>query len=253
MLYFVCSMNYRLLRFDCVASTMLVAHNFAMQSESEGLVIVADEQTAGRGRAGHTWFSPPTQSLYLSILLRPRLDPAQLNWLTMIGALAIIDTLQTMITTALTPPRPTIKWFNDVHLNGRKISGVLVESAFMGDAIDYSILGIGLNVNTQFISAPPDVQARATSLANEFRHKFDREIILNHLLAHFAQRYAQLGLPNTNPIHEYAHWLETIGRPVKMTLAKGIIEGIAESIAPDGALIIRDAQNHRHRCVYGEI
>lgn len=246
-------MNYRLLRFDSVASTMLTAHNFAMQSEPEGLVVIADEQTAGRGRAGHTWFSPPAQSLYLSILLRPRLDPAQLNWLTMIGALAIIDTLQTMMATAPAPPHPTIKWFNDVHLNGRKISGVLVESAFMGHAIDYSIVGIGLNVNTQFASAPPDVQTRATSLANEFRREFDREVILNQLLAHFAQRYAQLGLPNANPIHEYTHWLETIGKPVKMTLANDMIEGIAESIAPDGALIIRDAQNRRHRCVYGEI
>ena len=246
-------MNYRLLRFDSVASTMLTAHNFAMQGEPEGLVVIADEQTAGRGRAGHTWFSPPAQSLYLSILLRPRLDPAQLNWLTMIGALAIIDTLQTMTATAPAPPRPTIKWFNDVHLNGRKISGVLVESAFMGDTIDHSIMGIGLNVNTQFASAPPDVQARATSLANEFRREFDREAILNQLLAHFSQRYAQLGLPNANPIHEYAHWLETIGKPVKMTLASSVIEGIAESIAPDGALIIRDAQNRRHRCVYGEI
>ncbi|MCW1966754.1 MAG: biotin--[acetyl-CoA-carboxylase] ligase [Anaerolineae bacterium] len=247
-------MKYRFLRFDSVASTMPLSHEFAMQGEQEGLVVIADEQTAGRGRAGHTWFSPPAQSLYLSILLRPALPAAQLNWLTMIGALAIIDTVQSLVSQHVPrPPQPSIKWFNDVNLNGRKVSGVLVETAWLGDAIDYAVIGIGLNVNTQFADAPADVQARATSLATEFGRAFDREVVLAQLLQHFAARYTRLTQPNGDPIHDYAHWLDTIGRPVKITLANGDLHGIAERIDLDGALIIRDAQGQPHRCVYGAL
>lgn len=253
-LYFAGAMKYRFLRFDSVASTMPLSHEFAMQGQPEGLVVLADEQTAGRGRAGHTWFSPRGQSLYLSVLLRPTLPATRLNWLTMIGALAIIDTIQALMPpTQLPAPRPSIKWFNDVNLNGRKVSGVLVETAWLGDAIDYAVLGIGLNINTKFADAPADVQARATSLAHEFGREFDRETALAQLLQHFAIRYARLTQPDGDPIHDYAHWLDTIGRPVKIALASGDLHGIAERIDPDGALVIRDAQGHAQRCVYGEI
>jgi BirA family biotin operon repressor/biotin-[acetyl-CoA-carboxylase] ligase len=240
-------MQYDVRRYGAVTSTMDVCRALAEQGVNEGVVAVADEQTAGRGRVGRTWFSPPGQALYVSVVLRPALAPGQISWLTMIGALAVVE-----VAHALSPPSPQpspqrgegagIKWFNDVLLNGKKLSGVLAETALTGAHLDYAVLGIGVNVNTRFDDAPGAVRQRATSLREAFGREFDREAVLHRLLARFGARYAMLP---ASPVADYAHHLRTLGTHVRLNVGAEIIEGEAVRVEDDGALVVATARGER--------
>lgn len=207
--------------------------------------MVANEQTAGRGRVGRAWFSPPGQAIYVSILLTPRLAPRQANWLTMIGALAVIDAAEPHVP----GQRLGIKWFNDVLLDGRKLAGVLAETTFVGDDIERCIVGIGLNVNTQFGDAPDPVRARATSLRQARGHDIDREAVLQHLLAAFERRYRAL---TASPLADYAAQLETLGQVVTVAAGDAAVSGTALRVEDDGALIVMTIEGER-RVGFGEV
>ncbi len=225
-------MRFDVHRFPTVTSTMDVCHALAEQGAGEGLVVVADEQTAGRGRAGRAWYSPPGQSLYLSVLLRPGLRPRQIGWLTMIGALAVLDALSQF---SVLRAWLSIKWPNDVLLRGRKVAGVLVETSLIGERLDYAVLGIGLNVGTRFDSAPDDVKQRATSLHEALGTAPDRDALLDQLLSAFGERYGRLP---ESPLADYARWLETLGRRVRLRAGDEVIEGEAIRLQEDGALVV---------------
>ncbi|MCL5995694.1 MAG: biotin--[acetyl-CoA-carboxylase] ligase [Chloroflexi bacterium] len=276
-------MEFSISRYRTVTSTMDVAREQAERGAAEGTVVVADEQTAGRGRSTHTWYSPPEQSLYVSLLLRPTLAAGQIGWITMVAALAVrevlleirdwrlrpsvlgeigpaaLSNLQSPISNLQLPI--SIKWFNDVLLHGRKVCGILLEVSFTGDRLDYGILGIGLNVNTSFDDAPADVRARATSLydewarineGNESAQPFDREELLKRLLARFGERYSALLKAPISPAHEYAQYVETLGRDVRIDTGREIIAGRALRIADDGALIVRTEAGER-RVGFGDV
>lgn len=235
--------------FHSVNSTMDIARDMAQADAPEGTLVTADAQTAGRGRGSHAWFSPPAQSLYLSIVLRPTLPPQHASWITMSAALAVREVAEP----AAAPAAAQIKWFNDVLLNGRKVCGILVESSFFGDRMEYAVLGIGLNVNTRFDAAPPDVQARATSLAQECNHApLDRDDILSRLLESFSARYTRLLAQRLSPAVEYARHVVTLGQAARISAGGEIIEGLAQHIDEDGALIILTASGER-RVGFGEI
>jgi BirA family biotin operon repressor/biotin-[acetyl-CoA-carboxylase] ligase len=253
-------MQFEITRYESVPSTMDLARAQDEQGAPEGTVIVADEQTAGRGRGDHAWFSPPAQSLYLSVILRPSLAPAQAGWVTMIAALAVIDTIHESArigTNALADIREdswitSIKWFNDVLLNQRKVCGILVEVSIEGDKLQSMIVGIGLNVNTRFDAAPADVQARATSLAREFGFELDREDVLRRLLAHLGARYEALLQTSASPAAEYARHVSTLGREVRVNTGREVVSGRALRIEENGALIVQTSSGEL-RVGFGEI
>jgi BirA family transcriptional regulator, biotin operon repressor / biotin---[acetyl-CoA-carboxylase] ligase len=136
-------MSWRLHQFDDVASTMDVARAFAQLGAPDRTVVLAATQSAGRGQGSHTWQSP-RGSLYASLLLRPATPPAQLWRYTLLAALAVADVVDALL------PQHTaqtgIKWLNDIEVGGRKIAGVLVESALQGEQIDHLVIGVGLNL-----------------------------------------------------------------------------------------------------------
>ncbi len=243
-------MHFDIHRFTTVSSSMDVCRVLAQQGADEGAVVVADAQTAGRGRVGRAWFSPPGQSLYVSVLLRPRLAPRQVSWLTMIGALAVVDVVVRLLPSPQRQRSPSrgegagvgIKWCNDVLLDGKKLAGVLVETSFTGEQLDYAILGIGLNVNTRFDGAPAEVRARATSLREEFGVAFDREVVLASLLNAFAVRWSELP---ASPTAGYASHLETLGKRVRLTVGDETVEGEAMRVEDDGALVVHTASGER--------
>lgn len=236
-------MQFHITRHTVVTSTMDVARQLAERGAPEGTVVLADAQTAGRGRAGHEWYSPPGQSLYLSLVLRPRLAPAQAGWITMSAALAVIDTLEDLRDAATaTPFSAAIKWFNDVLLNGRKVCGILVESSITGERFDYAVLGIGLNVNTRFDDAPAEVQQRATSLWREFGIPLDRERILASLLRRVGERQNELARGQRSPAGEYARHVETLGKQVEIEAGQGVVCGRATRVQEDGSLIVATGQ-----------
>ena len=239
----------RLQHFAQVDSTQHVCQRHAENGVDEGLVVLADEQTAGRGRMGHTWYSPPAQAIYASILLRPRLTVPQTNWITMIAALAVIDSVGDMVFGAGTSPAPTstptIKWFNDIFLNGKKLCGILVETSIVNDQIEYAILGVGLNVNTDFAEAPADVRGRATSLREVWGIAFDREALLAKFLARFATRYDALCQSQQSPAQDYATRVDTLGKWVRVQAADELIEGLAVGVNDLGGLQVQTANGER--------
>jgi BirA family biotin operon repressor/biotin-[acetyl-CoA-carboxylase] ligase len=146
----------------------------------------------------------------------------------------------------------SIKWFNDVLVNHRKVCGILVEVSIEGDRLESMIVGIGLNVNTRFEAAPPDVRSRATSLAAEFGHELDREDVLRRLLARLGARYERLMQTHASPSAEYARHVETLGREVRIDTGGQPIVGRALRIEPDGALIVRTVTGEQ-RVGFGEV
>ncbi len=229
---------------DEVASTNSQAATLAQQGVPHGTVVVADTQTAGRGRLGRHWHSPAGRNLYCSLLLRamPGRDQQTLwlSWIPLIAALAISRAVQ--VTTDL---RPTVKWPNDILIGNRKLGGVLCESSGLGTSHAAVIVGIGLNVNVRRDEFPEDLRELATSLAIEAQHPFDRTALLAALLSEMETRCESfLAGAHGDILKEYVLRCGTLGRRVIVELAHGEhVDGTAESILPDGSLrVIRTSQ-----------
>lgn len=239
-------MRWDVRRHAALASTMDECHALAERGEPEGVVVVADAQTAGRGRAGRAWYSPPGQAIYASAVLRPALRPEQVGWLTMIGALAVLD----CVSDSVAPHAALgIKWPNDVMVGGKKLAGVLVEASWAGDQLDYAVLGIGLNANTRFDAAPDEVRMRATSLREVLGCEVDREGVLEQLLVAFNTRYARLP---ESPVAGYARYLDTLGKRVRLSVGDEIVEGEAARVEDDGALVVVTASGE-HIVRFGDV
>ncbi|MGH7233441.1 MAG: biotin--[acetyl-CoA-carboxylase] ligase [Nitrospiraceae bacterium] len=225
---------------DETPSTNSLAADLAQQGAPHGTVVVAEAQSAGRGRLGRRWHSPHGKNLYCSIILRPLSPPDQLpsllSWIPLISAIAAARTIQ-----AIAALRPSLKWPNDVLIGSRKIAGLLCESSGAGTATPFIVVGVGLNVNTRADTFPEEIRNLATSLVIETGRPFDRTAVLATLLSELEIRYDMLvagGLPDL--IDEYRMRCSTIGQRVRVSLAgEETVEGLAESINPDGSLRIK--------------
>ena len=213
-------------------STMDAARRLAERGAPEGTVVLAEQQTQGRGRFNREWVSPPGQNLTFSILLRPSLD--RMRYLNMAASVAIVDAVHA--TTALPA---TVKWPNDVRVNGKKIAGILIE-ARAGKDDGYAVLGVGLNVNhdpTPSLTPP----AEATSLAAATGRLVDRLAVLQAFLRALDALYATAA----NDEQLFERWrgsLDTLGQRVRVAWAGDsatVAEGVAVDVTPDGDLILR--------------
>ncbi|MBI4236106.1 MAG: biotin--[acetyl-CoA-carboxylase] ligase [Chloroflexi bacterium] len=214
-------------------STQNVAAEAAHRGAPEGLVVLAEEQSAGRGRFQRRWVSPPGASLSVSILLRP--PEAILPHIVMVGGLAAARAIA-----AIAPDlSPTLKWPNDVQLNGRKVCGILVETAHSpAGGLLYTILGLGMNVNWD-PSQVPEIAATATSLLRERGRPASRRALLQCLLEETEGLYEEA---KRDRGAVYAAWrsrLVTLGHRVRVRGGDLSAEGIAEDVDPSGALLIR--------------
>ncbi len=244
--------HVQIMRLDTVVSTMDVCRDLVADGAAELCAVVAREQTAGRGRHGRAWFSPPGASIYVSVLLRPALGAERLNWLTMLAALAVLDAIKPALAAHSVAVSPRLKWFNDVVADGRKLAGVLLESAWLGDRLDHAIIGIGVNVNTDFGTASADIQQRATSVRALCHETSDLEPILTALLDGVESRYRALIDEGRSPLAEYVSALETLGRIVRVSAGGEQLEGRAVGIDDDGALIVQTPQGRR-RIAFGDV
>jgi BirA family biotin operon repressor/biotin-[acetyl-CoA-carboxylase] ligase len=216
-----------------VASTNTTALALAASDAPHGTVVVAEEQTAGRGRLGRVWHSPAGENLYCSVLLREVRTGPWLSWLPLVTGLAILKTAH-----AVANVQPSLKWPNDVFIGSRKVAGVLCESAGLGTPAPVVVVGIGLNVNMGRESLPTELRAIATSLAAEADRRFDRAELLAALLLELEGRYAAITPEVPAALREeYGVYCSTLGRRVRVSLSEGqAIEGQAEAITEDGAL-----------------
>ncbi|MDX2161288.1 MAG: biotin--[acetyl-CoA-carboxylase] ligase [bacterium] len=234
-------MSPRLVRyFPVIDSTNQAALHWlaAADGAPDRALIIADEQTSGRGRSGRTWFALAGTSVLITLILHP--SRAALPRITMLGALALLETVR-----AYGAADAGIKWANDVQIGGRKVCGVLPEAAWQGDQLLGVALGIGLNVNVDFAGSPLD--STATSLQAAAGRPLDRLEVLQHMLErldHWLERIDDAALFET-----WRGALNMIGRPV----SAGGISGTAEAVEADGALIVRTADGVRHRVIAGDI
>ena len=219
---------FRLLIRKTAGSTNDELRALAESGMPEGLVLLALDQTAGRGRRGAAWFSSPAESLAFSILVRP-LEP-RTCWprLALAAGLAVAEAV------AETGAQAGIKWPNDVWIGQRKVAGILVESA-----ADFAIVGIGINVNTT--TFPPEVAEIATSLQIATGHTIPRHQILGSIIRHFAQRRREIGEKFPNMLDAVRRRCVLTGRMVSLTISGILRQGIVEGIAPGGELLLRTA------------
>lgn len=233
----------RVLYYPSLASTMEIAKQQAGQGAPEGTVILAGEQMAGRGRLGRVWVSPPG-NIALSLILYPR--RAYLSALIMLASLAVVHSLE-----KVTGLKPQIKWPNDVLINGRKVCGILIESDVQKDKVKYAILGIGINVNLRLADFP-EIQPMATSLSDELGKEVSRLSVIRDLFVEIERLYLTLATGGSI----YEEWrdnLVTLGQPVRVKSGSTISEGIAESVARDGSLLLRGADGSLTRIVAGDV
>ncbi len=230
-------------------STNDVAKGLVSQNAPDGTVVLADEQTAGRGRMERQWFAPPGTCILCSILFRPNLAPVQAQWLTMLCAMAAADAVD-----RVTGLQVSLKWPNDLIVQAqqwKKLAGILTETGITGDRLSYAVVGIGINVNV----APCDLPALAldaTSILAETGKETDRAVLLAALLARVEARYTRLQA-GTSPHAEWAARLATLGRPVEASTPRGLLAGIAESVDENGALLLRTPDGKLHRLVAGDV
>ena len=209
-----------------------------LQPSAEGLVVVADEQTAGRGRRGHTWFSPPGSGLYVSVVLTPgraRVDPARATTLlTLAAGVAIAEAVE-----AATGLAVDLKWPNDLFVGRRKLAGILAESP----AVDAVVLGYGINVGP--MAYPPALADRATSLESELGRAIDRHQLFAETLAALARRYEDLLDGRFDAILDA--WRRrapaATGARVSWTTDSGERAGTTQGVDDHGALLVRAGES----------
>ena len=231
------------------ASTNDVARARAAAGAAEGLVVVADSQSAGRGRLGRSWHSPPGQNLYLSLLLRPALPARQVAPLTLLAGAALARTL------AAAGVTPRLRWPNDLLVAAagefRKAAGILSEMATDGERVRHIVVGVGLNVNGQ--EFPPDLAERATSLRLALGRTLDRAKLLVDFLAAFEPVYDDFLAHG--PGLGLAKWRRyaDLGRVCRIDQDGAKVEVVATDIDDSGALLIRDDAGRIHRMISGEV
>jgi BirA family biotin operon repressor/biotin-[acetyl-CoA-carboxylase] ligase len=219
------------LRFDSLPSTNTEAARQASLGASEGLCVVAREQTAGRGRRERTWVSPKDSGLYLSVVLRPRASAREWPLITLAAAVAVRDALEEAC--AL---HADIKWPNDLLARGRKLCGILAE-AVEGAGGRAVVLGVGVNLTNR--AFPPEILAFATSVEEETGRAPDAEQLLASVTRQLARRYEELhaGGGAALILREWeARSTYARGRSVRVALAEETFEGTTRGLEPDGAL-----------------
>ena len=234
----------RIVHYRIVDSTMDEARELAEAGAAEGAIVVAEEQSAGRGRFDRAWVSPRSQNLHLTALLRP--TTAQLPFVNMAATLATAHAASRFC-----DAQAKVKWPNDVRVGGRKIAGILIETATSGQSLGYALVGIGLNVNFD-PSDHPEIADLATSIRRETGLPADRSSVLETLLARFDNLYAEVRR-GESLTHRWAATLETLGRQVRLSWQGNTVEGRAESVDERGNLVLRLADGSAFTAVAGEV
>lgn len=230
-----------------VGSTNDAARLLAEQGAPEGSLVLADHQTAGRGRLARRWEAPAGSSLLLSLVFRPPLAPHQVQRLTMVCGLAVADAVE-----AETGLRVALKWPNDILIDGAKAGGILVELVSTGERVEFVIVGIGLNVNLHPADLPGELLVPATSLSQRAGREVGRARLLRALLQAIEVRYVAL-LQGHRPEGEWAGRLLTLGQRVSVSGAGSVVEGVAEAVDADGALLVRCAGGRLERILAGDV
>ncbi len=229
-------------------STNIRAHELGEGGAAEGTVVIAERQTAGKGRLGRRWESPAGVNLYTSILLRPPLPPYNAPQLTFLSAVATARSI------AEFGPAARVKWPNDVLVGGRKIAGLLNEMSAETERIHYVILGIGVNLNMRAEDFPPQLRYPATSLVLERGEAVDRTAFARVLYRHLDALYLLYLEQGFAPIlHAWESHCDLMGRMVEVDLQGRLLRGRAEGLDENGALLLRLEDGRQEKILAGDV
>jgi len=232
--------------YQVIDSTNRRAVEWARTGAPDGALVLAEEQTAGRGRLGRQWHAPAGSALLCSLVLRPSLQPAQAQRATMLCSLAVLDAIRREAgATAL------VKWPNDVLLSGHKVAGILTELGVEGQVLQYVVVGIGLNVNLD-VAVMPETMVPATSLMAEVGAPVSRLALLCRMLEAMEGRYRALA-EGWLPHDEWRSHLATLGTWVRVHTGSSVIDGEAIDVDIDGALVVRRADGVEQHVLAGDV
>ncbi len=235
------------LYYDRIDSTNDQVKRLAEEGYGNGTLIIADYQEAGRGRRGRSWESPSATTISMSLLLKPELNPNNASMITLAAALAVSKAI-----TQLTKQPAGIKWPNDIVMNGKKVCGILTEMSVQFEHVNYIVVGIGINVNTE--SFPEEIQDIATSIHLETGKRLSRMELIEAVWTYFEEDY-EIYLKTQDLqklVKDYNARLVNMNQRVKVLDQKEPFEGVAGGITPRGELIV-DTEEGRKFVSSGEV
>jgi BirA family biotin operon repressor/biotin-[acetyl-CoA-carboxylase] ligase len=237
----------RVLWYPSVTSTMEVAAEAVQNGAAGGVVIVADEQTAGRGRLGRPWSSPPGAGLYFSIILRPPLDEERriLSLITLATGVGVRDAISAVAGLAT-----ELKWPNDVMVGQRKLAGILAEGSSLGMPEQAIVVGIGINVLRS--SHPSEIASRATSIEQELGHGVDRKALLEGVLTAMTARYSDLCAGDGDGILRAWRAVSPSAEGASVEIVDRAKRGVTAGVDAEGALLVNTASGIE-RVIAGEL
>ena len=234
--------------YDQIDSTNNEARKIAENGAQHGTLVITECQNGGRGRRGKTWISPSGSGIWMSIILRPEMEPYNASMLTLIAALAATSAIRKCCGTEC-----YIKWPNDIVLNGKKICGILTEMSAEPDAVNYVVIGIGINVNTTEFDE--EIKAVASSLFAETGQKIKRSMLVAAFATEF-EKYYDIFIQTQDMSHlveEYNSMLINAGKEVTITDSKGAFSGIAIGTDNKGQLIVTCEDGSVKNIIAGEV
>lgn len=230
---------------DMIPSTMNIAMDLGMKGCKEGVVVCAEGQYKGRGRLSRFWSSPKNRGVYLSIILKPEISPAESPKLTLLSAVGVCQAIR-----AITKLDCLIKWPNDLILNNKKLGGILTEMNAEMDMVKFVVIGIGINVNTPESLLPP----KSTSLREQSGKRVSRIELTKQILREIEKEYILFQKEGFVPIiKKWKEFSTTLGHRVKVQFHKEHLEGQAIDIDTDGALLIKRDSGFVERVTAGDI
>ena len=239
-----CQVRY----FDTLDSTNICAKRLAEEGAPNGTLVIADQQTAGRGRRGRQWETPKGTAIAMTILLRPKLRPEKACMLTLVMGMAVTKALNELFHLSC-----RIKWPTDVVLDGKKICGILTEMSTEINVINYLVIGSGINANIR--SFPEELKDKAVSLCTALGHEVNRAQIIQYCmkyLEHYYDIFKRSG-DMSLLMDEYNEMLVSVGSEVCVLEPSGEYRGISEGIDQAGELLVRRADGHVEQVYAGEV
>jgi BirA family transcriptional regulator, biotin operon repressor / biotin---[acetyl-CoA-carboxylase] ligase len=231
--------------YDHVASTMDEAMKLAQDKASDGTVVIAEAQTQGRGRLGRSWVSPKFKGLYFSIIVRPDTAVSEIASITLMAAVSVCEAVKR--TCGL---EARIKWPNDILLEQKKLGGILTEMNAGLDRVNYCVIGIGINVNSE----PKTLVDGAVSLAQQAGSAVNRVELLRELLRQFEHYYLKFKKKEFGSILDaWRQFSVTLGERVRIDMHKGRLDGIAVDIDADGGLLVRRDSGIIEKVLAGDV
>jgi BirA family biotin operon repressor/biotin-[acetyl-CoA-carboxylase] ligase len=236
--------------FSSIVSTNQKAREIGIERDNcDGIIVIADSQTGGRGRLGRNWISPPGVNLYFTILLNPPFPPKEASIMTLTAAVAVVSAIRNN-----TGLMAEIKWPNDIYVNGKKAGGILTEMKTAGNRVRFLAVGIGVNVNMPLNLLDSNIRPFSTSLKAEKGEPVNRMGLLKEILQEMEKQYKILLAGNKEAL--ISKWLEmnsTVGRNIRVQIRDRTISGMAEGINQEGGLIIKIASGKSETVCAGDV